>query len=68
MESNLGLSKRVFACRWAGGNGSCGKLLSGSYDGSVRMLDPSTGAFELLLSDDEAEFSAMDCLASAASG
>ena len=56
------------ACRWAGGNGSCGKLLTGSYDGSVRMLDPSTATFELLVSDQEAEFSAMDCLADATSG
>ncbi|KAL3141680.1 hypothetical protein ABBQ32_004368 [Trebouxia sp. C0010 RCD-2024] len=58
----------ISGLRWAGGNGNCGKLVSGSYDGSVRMLDPTTATFELLLSDEEAEFSAMDCLASAASG
>ena len=56
------------ACRWAGGSGSCGKLLSGSYDGSVRMLDPSTATFELLVTDEDAEFSAMDCLADATLG
>lgn len=56
------------ACRWAGGGGSCGKLLTGSYDGSVRMLDPSTATFDLLVSDEDAEFSAMDCLADATSG
>ena len=55
-------------CRWAGGSGSCAKLLTGSYDGSVRMLDPSTATFELLVTDEEAEYSAMDCLADATSG
>lgn len=61
-------SKGHVACRWAGGGGSCGKLLTGSYDGSVRMLDPSTATFQLLVTDEDAEFSAMDCLADAASG
>ena len=56
------------AYRWAGGSGACGKLLSGSYDGSVRLLDPATATFELLVSDEEAEYSAMDCLAAATSG
>ena len=56
------------ACRWAGGNGSCAKLLTASYDGSVRLLDPATAMFELLVTDEEAEYSAMDCLADASSG
>ena len=55
-------------CRWAGGAGSCAKLLTASYDGSVRMLDPTTATFELLVTDPDAEYSAMDCLADATSG
>lgn len=54
--------------RWAGGGGNCAKLVTASYDGSVRMLDPSTATFELLVTDPEAEYSAMDCLADASSG
>ncbi len=54
--------------RWAGGSGNCAKLVTASYDGSVRMLDPSTATFELLVTDPEAEYSAMDCLADASSG
>lgn len=42
--------------------------MSASYDGSVRMLDPFTATFDLLVTDPEAEYSAMDCLADAASG
>ena len=37
-----------------------------SYDGSVRMLDPAAGSFQLVLSDEEAEFSAFDCTADGA--
>jgi len=54
--------------RWAGGNGSCAKLVTASYDGSVRMMDPATATFELLVTDEEAEYSAMDCLSDATSG
>ena len=43
--------------RWAGD-----QLVTASYDGSVRVLDAgaSPGAFRLALSDEEAEFSALD--------
>ena len=58
----------VCTFRWAGGRGGCAKLLSASYDGSVRMLDPTTATFELLVTDPDAEYSAMDCLADATSG
>lgn len=47
-------------CRWAGSS-AASKLLTGSYDGSLRCLDPSTGSFDLIVSSEEAEFSAMDC-------
>jgi hypothetical protein len=39
------------------------KLFTSSYDGSMRCLDPSTGSFQLVVSSEEAEFSAMDCTA-----
>ncbi|DBB11441.1 hypothetical protein WJX82_009846 [Trebouxia sp. C0006] len=58
----------ISGLRWAGGRGNCAKLVTASYDGSVRMLDPSTATFELLVTDPEAEYSAMDCLADASSG
>lgn len=48
--------------RWAGSSGAP-KLFSGSYDGSMRCLDPSTGQFEVVVSNEEADFSAMDCTA-----
>lgn len=43
--------------RWASG----GKLFTASYDGSLRCLDPAAGNFELVVSAEEAEFSAFDC-------
>ena len=49
-------------CRWGGSTGAP-KLFSGSYDGSVRCLDPSTASFEVVVSSEEAEFSAMDVTA-----
>ena len=47
----------VTRCRWAGD-----QLVTASYDGSVRVLDAnaSPAAFRLALSDEEAEFSALD--------
>ena len=47
----------IARCRWAGD-----QLVTASYDGSVRMLDAgaSPAAFRLALSDEEAEFSALD--------
>ena len=44
-------------CRWAGD-----QLVTASYDGSVRVLDvgASPAAFRLALSDEGAEFSALD--------
>ena len=49
-------------CRWAGGSGAACKLFTASYDGSLRMLDPQAGRFELLITDEDAEYSAMDCM------
>ena len=57
-------SKAARACRWAGSQGAP-KLYSGSYDGSLRCLDPVTGNFEVVFSSEEAEFSAMDVTADA---
>lgn len=42
--------------------------MTASYDGSVRLMDPVTATFQLLVTDEEAEFSALDCLADASSG
>ncbi|KAK9823208.1 hypothetical protein WJX72_001110 [[Myrmecia] bisecta] len=58
----------ICGLRWAGGCGSAAKLFTASYDGSVRMLDPGPGAYELVLSSDDAEFSAFDCLADGNTG
>ena len=41
-------------CRWVGGSGSAAKLLSCSYDGSVRALDPGAGVFQLVHTDEDA--------------
>lgn len=51
----------VSALRWVGGGNDC-KLLSCSYDGSLRLLDASAGLFSAFdgIFDEEAEFSAMD--------
>ena len=48
--------------RWAGGSGAACKLFTASYDGSLRMLDAQAGRFELLITDEDAEYSAMDCM------
>lgn len=48
-------------CRWAGGLGSSARLVTCSYDGSVRSLDLQKGEFEAVLLDEEVEWSAMDC-------
>lgn len=48
--------------------GGAAKLMTASYDGSVRCLDPVTASFDLLVTDSDAEFSALDCLADASSG
>lgn len=53
----------VSGLRWVGGAGGAVRLLTSSYDGSVRSLDPGNGSFQLLHSDDEAGFSAMDATA-----
>lgn len=50
-------------CRWAGN-----KLFTSSYDGSVRMLDAKTAQFALVLTDQEADFSALDMLADGSTG
>jgi len=50
-------------CRWAGASGSAPKLFTSSYDGSLRCLDPQAGDFQLVVSSEDAEFSAMDCSA-----
>lgn len=44
------------------------KLFTSSYDGSVRMLDPHAGQFTLVLTDQEAEFSALDMTADGHTG
>ncbi len=46
--------------RWAGGSGAHARLFTCAYDGSVRMLDPNVAASELVVSDEEAEYSACD--------
>ncbi|KAK9868093.1 hypothetical protein WJX84_011731 [Apatococcus fuscideae] len=56
----------ICGLRWAGGTGAAACLFTCSYDGSVRMLDPAAGSFQLVLSDEEAEFSAFDCTADGA--
>lgn len=48
-------------CRWIGGTGSSARLITCSYDGSVRNLDLEKGEFDAVLLDEEAEWSAMDC-------
>lgn len=57
-----------FCGRWAGATGAAAKLMTASYDGSVRCMDPVTASFQLLLTDPDAEYSALDCLADASSG
>lgn len=57
------LKIRMKCCRWAGSTGAAARLFTCSYDGSVRMLDPAAGSFQLVLSDEDAEFSAFDCTA-----
>lgn len=42
--------------------------MTASYDGSVRCMDPVTASFDLLVTDPDAEYSALDCLADASSG
>ena len=54
------------SCRWAGGSGSASKLFSCSYDGSVRILDPARGFFQLAHTSEHAEYSAFDCTAAGA--
>lgn len=51
----------ISGLRWVGGRGGAAQLLTVSYDGSLRRLDPGAGAaFSLLRSDKIAEYSAMD--------
>lgn len=52
---------RCHICRWAGGSGSAAKLISASYDGTVRSLDLGQGVFEAVVLSDNNEWSAMDC-------
>ena len=49
--------------RWAGDSSAASKLFTASYDGSLRCLDPGAGEFQLVVSSEDAEFSAMDCTA-----
>ncbi|KAK9799849.1 hypothetical protein WJX73_009741 [Symbiochloris irregularis] len=51
----------VSGLRWIGGLGSSARLVTCSYDGSVRSLDLEKGQFEAIVLDEESEWSAMDC-------
>eukprot|EP00884_Botryococcus_braunii_P002941 jgi/Botrbrau1/12648/Bobra.67_1s0014.1 len=58
----------ICGLRWAGGQGADARLFTCSYDGSIRILDPSAACFSLGLADEESEFSAMDVTADSRSG
>ena len=60
MFDDLWLSPAL-SSRWVSGGKTACKLLTVSYDGSLRCLDPATGRFELVVSSEDAEFSAFDC-------
>jgi WD40 repeat protein len=49
------LLQYISGLKWMGG-----RLVTASYDGSLRMLDPSRGIFQLAWGDEEREYSCMD--------
>ena len=48
--------------RWAGGTGASTRLITASYDGSVRLLDIEKGVFDDIVTDEDSEWSAMDSM------
>eukprot|EP00887_Chlorella_sp_A99_P003623 scaffold7.g3623.t1 len=53
----------ISGLKWAGGAAAAAQLFTVSYDGSARALDVATGTSQLLLSTEDAEFSAFDVTA-----
>lgn len=58
----------ISGLRWIEGRGSAMRLLTTSYDGSLRCMDPGAACtFSLLHSDEDAEYSAMEATPDSAS-